>query len=47
MKYYFLLLLMFVQTAVSQEIAIYAPGNLADRFGSGASDAPFTTESFT
>ena len=47
MKYYFLLFLTFVQSVVSQEIAIYAPGDLADRFGSAASDAPFNRYTIT
>ncbi len=35
------LLMAWAQLGVAQEIALYAPGNLSDRFGSASSEVPF------
>ena len=41
MKCYILFFLVFVQAAVGQPIALFAPDSLADRFGAASSDVPF------
>ena len=47
MKYHVLPFLAIVQTAFPQQIALYAPANLADRFGSASSDTPFNRYSIS
>ena len=42
MNYSVILLIAFAQSAASQQVGLYSPADLAGRFGTAASDAPFT-----